>query len=524
MITGQLKSKIDKLWEEFWTGGITNPLTVIEQISYLMFLRLLDIRESRNETMLQRLKERGGTTNAKLLFRLEQQHLRWSVFKEMGGDQMLELMQRNAGAKGGLGDMGIFEHMRKVCDDTNFGRFFRDAQLMIQKPSLLVNAVNMVSELPLTSGDTKGDLYEYLLSKLTTAGVNGQFRTPRHIIDMMVALVEPKVGERIADPACGTAGFLVRSMEYILRTNTSKEGEIVAEDGSVLYTGDLLSEMQRFVLQTDTFEGFDFDATMLRLSAMNLLLHGVEQPRIRYQDTLGNSFPERYPDQAQEYYDVILANPPFKGSLDTNDVMGTLKQKVKTTKTELLFLVLILQMLQQGGRCAVVVPNGVQFGSSGAHVDVRKLLVEENQLEAVIGLPSGVFKPYAGVSTAVLVFTKGGKTEDVFFYDVAGDGFSLDDKRQPDDANNDLPDVLAKWAEWKRGKGKKKFTDRKAKAFSVSREEIKEQKYDLSVSRYKEHVHEEQSYEKPQDIIKKLRELEEQISADLNALEGMLKG
>lgn len=523
MITGQMKSKIDSLWTEFWTGGITNPLTVIEQISYLMFLRLLDIRESRSEKLLQRIKERGTTGTVKLLYRADQQHLRWSTFKFMGGAEMLELMRRTAGPKGKPEDMGVFEHMRRVCEDTPFGQYFKDAQMYVEKPTLLVNAVNMVSDLPLTSGDTKGDLYEYLLSKLTTAGVNGQFRTPRHIIDLMVEMVDPKPGERIGDPACGTAGFLVRTMEYIMKQHTSAEGRMKAEDGtSIIYTGDLLNETQRDHLQKDAFHGFDFDATMLRLSAMNLLLHGVESPHIRYQDTLSNAFPDRYPELVSDYFDVILANPPFKGSLDQNDVMTSLRQKAKTTKTELLFLVLMLQMLRLGGRCAVVVPNGIQFGSSGAHVDVRKMLLNDNQFEAVINLPSGVFKPYAGVATAILVFTKGGKTEDVFFYDVEADGFSLDDKRQ-EMKENDIPDVAKRWSEWKSRKDNSTFADRTAKCFAVSLAEIVKEGYDLSINRYRESTHIAAEYEAPKVILGRLRSLQEEIAADIEELEGMLK-
>jgi type I restriction enzyme M protein len=326
----------------------------------------------------------------------------------------------------------------------------------------------------------------------------------------------------LGDPACGTAGFLVRSMEYIMRKNTSDDGRINAEDGSVIYTGDLLNETQRAHLQKDAFHGFDFDATMLRLSAMNLLLHGVESPHIRYQDTLSNAFPDRYPDLVEDHFDVILANPPFKGSLDQNDVMNSLRQKVKTTKTELLFLVLMLQMLQQGGRCAVVVPNGVQFGSSTAHVDVRKMLVEENQLEAVVNLPSGVFKPYAGVATAILVFTKGGKTEDVFFYDVEADGLSLDDKRQ-EVKENDIPDVAQRWAQWRDRKNNKAFADRKSKCFAVPLAEIVKEGYDLSINRYRETNHTAAEYDAPKVILGRLKKLQEEIAADIEELEGMLK-
>ncbi len=520
MITGTLKSEIDKLWETFWTGGITNPLTVIEQISYLMFLRLLDIAETRNE-------KRAGRTGKsfKRVYAEEEQALRWSSLKHLGGEEMLSLMVQVGDAKKGT-PPGIFQHLRGLGSRSSSGEFMVDAQLMIQKPSLLVSAVSMVDKLPLTSGDAKGDLYEYLLSKLTTAGINGQFRTPRHIIRLMVELLDPRPDETVADPACGTAGFLVSVMLYLLEKYTSEKGQIEAEDGSTLYTGDLL-EPYRQHIQSGMFHGFDFDATMLRIAAMNLMLHGVENPDIHYRDTLSNSFPEKFPSFAEDFFDVILANPPFKGSLDYKDVHPSLTRKVKTKKTELLFVALILRMLKEGGRSATIVPDGVLFGSSKAHKSLREMLVEENQLEAVISLPSGVFKPYAGVSTAILVFAKGGKTEKVFFYDVQRDGYSLDDKRTPAGKEatplgpaegNDLPGVVAKW----RARGKLDLSDRKAQAFFVSADEIREEKYDLSINRHKEIVYEEVEYEAPKVILAKLRALEGEIREGLDELEGML--
>lgn len=510
MITGKLKSEIDRLWEAFWTGGITNPLTVIEQISFLMFVRLLDITESRNEKRAARSKKAFQP-----IFAEEAQHLRWSKFKHLGGDEMLPLLRDE-----------VFKHLRGIGNGNTFGEYMADAQLMIQKPSLLVSAINMVDALPLTSGDHKGDLYEYLLSKLTTAGINGQFRTPRHVIRLMVELLDPRPDEMVADPACGTAGFLVNVMLYLLETHTSTRGKIEAEDGSILYSGDRLEPYLDHI-QNRMFHGFDFDVTMLRIAAMNLMLHGVGNPNIHYRDTLSNSFPEKFPESAEEAFDLILANPPFKGSLDYKDVHPSLIRKVKTKKTELLFVALILRMLKNGGRSATIVPDGVLFGSSGAHRSLRTLLVEENQLEAVISLPSGVFKPYAGVSTAILVFTKGGKTDQVFFYDVKRDGYSLDDKRTPASEahtplgpveGNDLPDVVAQW----RSRDAKKLTDRKAQAFFVSADEIRKEKYDLSINRYKEIAYEEVEYEPPKVILKKLRALEDEIRKGLDELEGML--
>src|SRR4051812_3028543 len=467
MITGTLRNQIDKLWTEFWTGGITNPLTVIEQISFLMFSRLLDIAETRAEKRAARLsKPFQGQFGPK------EQKLRWSNFKNLPAEQMLKLVRDE-----------VFPHFRSLGDgESTFAEYMTDAQLLVQKPSLLVSAVNMIDALPLTEGDTKGDLYEYLLGKLTTAGINGQFRTPRHIIRLMVDLVEPKPNEVVGDPACGTAGFLVGVMQHLLEKFTSPQGVVTHDDGQKTYTGDLLEPYRKHI-QTGMFHGFDFDATMLRIAAMNLMLHGVESPDIHYQDTLSNSFPERFPKAATNGFDVILANPPFKGSLDEQDVHPSLTGKVKTKKTELLFVALILRMLKLGGRAACIVPDGVLFGSSNAHRDLRKLLVDENQLEAVISMPAGVFKPYAGVSTAILVFTKGGRSERVWFYKMESDGFSLDDKRDKiGDGLGDLPDIREKWAV--REKAKK--NDRKAKHFFVPVKDIRDKKYDLGISRYRE--------------------------------------
>jgi type I restriction enzyme M protein len=511
MITGKLRSDIDKLWEEFWTGGITNPLTVIEQISFLMFARMLDINESREEKKAQRTNKKDWPRT----FPKDKQHLRWSHFKELGGAELLPLVRDH-----------LFPFFRKLNGGTTFSEYMSDAQLMVQKPSLLVSAVNMIDELPLTQGDSKGDLYEYLLSKLTTAGINGQFRTPRHIIALMAALVDPKPTEQVADPACGTAGFLVGVMEYLLQKYTSKKAILKDEQGNPIYTGDQL-EPYRAHIQSNMFHGFDFDSTMLRIASMNLMLHGVANPDIHYQDTLSNSFVEKFPKKAQEAFDVVLANPPFKGSLDAEDVHPTLTRAVKTKKTELLFVALILRMLKHGGRSATVVPDGVLFGTSTAHQDLRKRLLDDNQLEGVIKLPSGVFKPYAGVSTAILVFTKGGKTNEVFFYNIEQDGFSLDDKRTPASEErtalgpvkaNDLPNCVERWNK----RDPKKDKDRAGKCFFVSAKEIRDQKYDLSFNRYKEVVHEEVEYESPKKILKKLRKLEAEIATDLDELEGML--
>jgi type I restriction enzyme M protein len=572
MITGKLRSQIDKLWTEFWTGGIANPLTVIEQISFLMFAKLLDITAAREEKKASRTGKKPKSP-----FDGPDDLRRWRNFKNTPADEMFKIVRDE-----------VFPLFRKIGekkngDVTTFGRYMQDSQLMIQKAGLLVSAVNMIDALPLERGDIKGDLYEYMLGKLTTAGISGQFRTPRHIIRLMVDLLQPKPDERIADPACGTAGFLVAVMEYLLENNTSKEGLIpqTDDDGQPLkddngkplyiYTGDKLEPYRKHI-QNDMFYGFDFDVSMLRIAAMNMMLHGVENPNIHYQDTLSNSFPDRHPQAANDCFDIILANPPFKGALDPSDVHSSLTGKVKTRKTELLFPTLMLRMLKLGGKCAVIVPDGVLFGSSKAHRDLRQMLVDDNQLDAVIKLPAGVFKPYAGVSTAVLIFTRGGETEHVWYYDVQADGFSLDDKRDPVEAN-DLPDVRKQWsdrlvaasnkkyvaasnkknvaasnkkhvaADLRVGRGKSskpksttkdsestsalkpnpKHFDRKAKAFFVPVADIREAKYDLSINRYKETVYEEPEYDPPRTILAKLKKLNKEEAADLKELEAMLK-
>lgn len=518
-----LKTKIDKLWTEFWTGGITNPLTVIEQISFLMFSQMLDFREQANERKARRLK---GKTQIKMIFNADQQHLRWSQFKNLAADKMLQVVRDE-----------VFKHFKTVGNSgSTFNEYMGDAQLMIQKPSLLVSAVNMIDQLPLEDADVKGDLYEYLLSKLTTAGINGQFRTPRHLIKMMVKLIAPKPTDVICDPACGTGGFLACAHDYIYENNTSEDGivERENENGQItkIYTGDMLNPDEKDHIQKGMFYGFDFDVTMLRIASMNLILHGLDNPNIHYCDSLSKNMPAHFEKLAKDRFDVVLANPPFKGSLDYDDVDPSLTGKVRTKKTELLFLVLMIRMLKLGGRCALIVPDGVLFGSSNAHKGLRKMLVENNQLEAVISLPSGVFKPYAGVSTAVVVFTKGdpdteGQTSKVFFYDVQADGYTLDDKRTkigPEDNYQDMSDVPIQWKEWNSGSKKalKRFEDRTAKAFYVPRKEISDNNYDLSIGRYKEHIYEEVKYDPPKVIIGRLQKLEAEINDDLKELEGML--
>lgn len=505
MITGPLRSQIDQMWLRFHSGGITNPLTVIEQISFLMFARMLDLTESRNESRAARL----GKSFTDRIFPASKQKCRWSVFSEMGGEEMFQVVRDD------LFPFFRGEEMRRKP----FGEYLKDGQLMITKASLLSEVVAMINKLPLTQGDTKGDLYEYLLSKLTTAGIAGQFRTPRHIIRAMVEMVEPQPDWRICDPACGTGGFLVSVMSYLTeRFSTPSLVQEVPVNGHTekVYPGDLLEPFRKHI-QSDLLYGFDFDVTMLRIAAMNLMLHGIDNPNVHNQDTLAQNFTERYPRLAEGYFDLILANPPFKGSLDSESVHSALKSDVKTKKTELLFLALMLRLLRPGGTCAVIVPDGVLFGSSQAHRGIRQMLVDGNQLDAVISLPSGVFKPYAGVSTAILIFKRGGRTDNVWFYKVTADGLSLDDKRMPVD-ENDLPDLVTQWKTRDPGKHK----NRAKKAFFIPVSDIRANNYNLSINSYKEVEYEETAYEPPKAILTRLEELEGSISLELAELRGML--
>lgn len=527
MLTGKIRNDIDKLWEKFWTGGITNPLTVIEQISYLMFARMLDMQED--------VAERKANRTGKSFDRLfpdtpEGQLLRWKNFKNLSGNELHRHLKQKvypyfAKLGGADGEGGAREGLGHISE------YMQDADLEIKNEAVLVSAVEMVNELPLTQSDVKGDIYEYLLSKLTTAGINGQFRTPRHIIDAMIELIAPQPTDVICDPACGTAGFLARTMEYLNRVHSSEAGIFTDEDGNQHYSGDLL-EPYRQHINSQMFWGFDFDTTMLRVSSMNMMLHGVNGANIRYQDSLNKSIKEHFPRQEENFFDVILANPPFKGSLDeantNSDVLGI----VKTKKTELLFVAHILRSLKLGGRAAVIVPDGVLFGSSTAHQQLRQELLENNQLEGIVSLPSGVFKPYAGVSTAILLFTKGGSTERVWFYDLQADGYSLDDKRSPlkGEGSNDLPDAIAQWHKYRQmvegnisgSTISTVFGDKTKKAFVVEAEAIAANKYDLSINRYKEVVYQQEQYEDPKVILQRLKSLEQEILTDLDELEGML--
>lgn len=536
MLTGQIRNDIDKLWEKFWTGGITNPLTVIEQISYLMFARMLDMQEE--------VAERKAARSGKDFDRLfpndpKGQLLRWKNFKNLSGKELHSHLKKEVfpffatlGAQSE--EEGLAEEGTAKQALGHIGEYMQDADLEIKNESVLVSAIEMVDQLPLTQSDVKGDIYEYLLSKLTTAGINGQFRTPRHIIDAIIELAAPQPTETVCDPACGTAGFLARTMEYLNKEHSSSEaegGQWQDEEGNTHYTGDLL-EPYREHINTEMFWGFDFDTTMLRVSSMNMALHGVNGANILYQDSLSKSIKEHFPQQEENFFDVILANPPFKGSLDESNTNPDVLGMVKTKKTELLFVAHILRALKLGGRAAVVVPDGVLFGSSKAHQQLRKTLIEANQLEGIVSLPSGVFKPYAGVSTAILLFTKGGTTERVWFYDLQADGYSLDDKRTPlkGEGSNDLPDAIAQWKAYRQlveqnapeSAYNEAFGDKTQKAFVVDAADITANKYDLSINRYKEVVYEEEEYEAPKVILSRLMDLEKEIMADLEELEGML--
>ena len=517
MLTPALRSRVDALWDRFWSGGIANPLTAIEQISYLLFMRRLDALDEKRrgdaEFTGQEFKSlfagkyetRGGKKRAR-------EELRWSKFRHLPPEEMLDHLRDN-----------VFPFIKSLKSGGEvFSQYMQDAVFIIPKASLLVEAVGIIDEIYAelererqeagqNFQDVQGDLYEYLLSEIASAGKNGQFRTPRHIIQMIVSLVDPKLGEEVCDPACGTGGFLLGAYQHILTQHTSPELRSVGDDGIERgIAGDRLTDARQWeALKAKTFHGYDFDTTMVRIGLMNLLLHGIDRPHLEYKDTLSKSFTER------ERYDVVLANPPFKGSIDKGDINEDLR--LKTTKTELLFVNRIMNLLRVGGRAGVIVPDGVLFGSSNAHKELRKILIEECELQGIVKMPSGVFKPYAGVSTAALIFAKGGKTEHVWYYDMQADGYSLDDKRERT-AANDIPDVIARW----KGRDPAENTDRKAKAFWVPVEQIRENEYDLSISRYKKVDVQPGEYEPPRELIAKLRETERQILADLESLEQML--
>ena len=499
MLASELKAKINKLWDRFWSGGITNPLTAIEQMSYIIFMKRL---EDLDNIHGKRALARGEKYNS--IF-VGHENCRWSEWKHFNAPDMMVHVK----------DV-VFPFIKTVRDGekTLFSEHMKDAIFMIPKPSLLQEAVSIIDELNITAQnrDIQGDIYEYLLSELKTAGKNGQFRTPRHIIRMMVALVNPDIGQKICDPACGTAGFLINSYEYILTRYTSSDMIKYDEEGEPHnIVGDKIVEKKHWdILWKNTFFGYEFDTTMVRIALMNMVLHGIQAPHIDYMDTLSKRFEEK------EKYDIVLANPPFKGSIDKSDINDNLS--LNTTTTELLFVEQMINLLIIGGQCGVIVPDGVLFGSSNAHKKLRQMILENCQLEAVISMPSGVFKPYAGVSTAVIVFTKGGKTDKVWFYDMDKDGYSLDDKRTFVDGKGDIPDIIERF----KNRANEKQTDRKAKCFFVPASEIKANGYDLSISKYKEIEYEEVKYEPPKEIIAKIGALEDKIKENVAELGKMI--
>jgi len=485
MITGELKSKVDALWNAFWSGGISNPLEVIEQITYLLFIRRLDELHTREEKKANRL----GRTIENPIFHPdnEAQKLRWSRFKNLSPQEMFDVVSTKV--------FPFIKELRSGVEHSTYSHHMKDARFTIPTPGLLAKVVELVDDIPMEDRDTKGDVYEYMLGKIATAGQNGQFRTPRHIIKMMVELAAPKPSDIICDPACGTAGFLVAAGEFL----QANYPEVRTDQNLIRH------------FHEKTFNGFDFDNTMLRIASMNLLLHGVENPNILYKDSLSEDHASE-----EEHYTLILANPPFAGSLDYESCANDLLQVVKTRKTELLFVALFLRLLKPGGRAAVIVPDGVLFGSSKAHKELRRTLIEDHKVESVISMPAGVFKPYSGVSTGVLVFTKtnAGGTDRVWFYDMKTDGFSLDDRRTPQ-ALDDIPDLLHR----AKNPSAEIHRTRTEQSFFVDKDEIANHGYDLSITRYKETVCNEASYDSPKEIIRAIQKLESQIQKELAELE-----
>lgn len=500
MITGELKNKIDSLWDVFAAGGLTNPLEVIEQITYLMFIHDLDDTDNKNAkecAMLGLPFKSIFSDQVKIGERtIDGQQLKWSTFRDFPANKMYETIQE-----------WVFPFIKNLHSDKNsaYSKYMDDAIFKLPTPLVLSKVVDSLDEIYALMGqsteiDIRGDVYEYLLSKISTAGRNGQFRTPRHIIRMMVELMKPTPKETICDPACGTGGFLVGASDYLRET----------------YRNDILMNKEnRDHYMNHMFHGFDMDRTMLRIGAMNMMTHGVEAPFIEYRDSLSDQ------NLDTDKYSLILANPPFKGTLDADSVSANLLKVAKTKKTELLFLALFIRMLKIGGRCACIVPDGVLFGSSNAHKQIRKTIIEDNRLEAVISMPSGVFKPYAGVSTGILIFTKTGHggTDKVWFYDMKADGYSLDDKRSPV-KENDIPDIIERFNHLDKEADRKRMEQ----SFMVDKKEIVDNDYDLSINKYKEIVYEKVEYPPTSEILADIEELNKEIDKNLEELKALLKG
>lgn len=511
MITGVIKNKVDKIWTDIWAGGITNPLTVIEQLTYLMFIRSLDEKELENEEF----ENISGETMPKIFPQSAAgQSMRWSKFKNDDPRQIYDVISQRVFPAvknlkyGRLPDFNEKGELIEIEDEpdrvdesnTAFARYMGDAMFLIPTPQVLQKIITGLDDLyehDIAEQDMQGDLYEYMLGKLATAGQNGQFRTPKHIREMMVALVQPTPDDVICDPACGTAGFLVSSAEYIRK-----------------HYEDSMTPEQWKHFSGPMFTGFDTDRTMLRISAMNLMLHSISCPEIDYKDSVSKQ------NQISAKFTICLANPPFKGTIDAESIHDNLKAVTNTKKTELLFLALFLRMLQKGGQCACIVPDGVLFGSSGAHKAIRKELVENHQLRAVISMPSGVFKPYAGVSTAVLVFTKtgAGGTDNVWFYDMKADGFSLDDKRT-EIADNDIPDIIERFHSLENEAAR----ERTEQSFLVPKQEIVDNGYDLSINKYKKTEYVPVEYPPTSEIFAQLHALESEIQKGLGELEELIR-
>jgi len=488
MLTGEIRNKVDKIWTDIWAGGITNPLTVIEQLTYLMFIRSLDEKELENE----RFEALTGQAMPKIFPQDEEgQAMRWSKFKTKDAREIFDIISNK-----------VFPFIKNLNGDSNtaFSRYMEDALFLIPTPQVLQKIITGLDDLyehDIKDLDMQGDLYEYMLEKLSVAGQNGQFRTPKHIRDMMVRLISPTPDDKICDPACGTAGFLVSTAEYI----REKYESVMTDKQWEHFTGEM-------------FAGFDIDRTMLRISAMNLMLHSIDKPTIQYLDSVSKQ------NNITSKYDIILANPPFTGTIDAESISDSLKAVCNTKKTELLFVALFLRMLRKGGRCACIVPDGVLFGSTKAHKALRKELVENHKLQAVISMPSGVFKPYAGVSTAVLVFTKtgAGGTDKVWFYDMKADGFSLDDRRTPIE-ESDIEDIIARFHNLE-GEVDRKPTDQ---SFFVDKAAIAANEYDLSINRYKEVVYEKVEYDPPEVILDRLDKLSLDIDSKMKELRRLIR-
>lgn len=497
MITGELKNKVDSIWDTIWTGGITSPITVLEQVTYLMFMKLLDDNQLKAEAGANAL----GIQLKKKVFgegicvisenprvETEYRNLRWNVFHNFEPGAMFSNVQNY-----------VFPFIKQIGDgkDTAFSRYMKDTVFLIPTPKVLAKVVDGIDAMDMNNKDIMGDVYEYLLGKIAAAGENGQFRTPRHIIRMMVELMKPTLDDKILDPAMGSAGFLLESSNYVAKH----------------YSKELMRADKAEYFKTQMFAGFDTDQSMLRIGAMNMMLHGVEDPNIKYQDSLSGDNNER------GCYSLIMANPPFTGSVFQEEISKDLLALCKTKKTELLFLALFTKMLETSGRCASIVPDGVLFGSSAAHKAIRKELVEKQKLTAVISMPSGVFKPYAGVSTAILIFTKtnAGGTDRVWFYDMTADGYSLDDKRSPI-AENDIPDIIERFNNLEAEENR----ERTEKSFFVDKQEIVDNDYDLSINKYKKVEYVAIEYPSSEEIIADLDELEMQIGSEMEELKKLL--